>query len=159
MFESFAGYLVDNFGLDGYFRIKAIVIFLTGALSASFLNTIGFANTFKKVWKYPPLKKVALLDIDAGDKRAFYCSPPSSRMEAVQTLFYMWFVKMGFLKKGILIRNNRRIKTLFLTIIVVATVLLIIGLYLSFKLIFVEDEDRNLDFKIDIPYRIENLEK
>lgn len=155
MYDIIAEHIVENFGLDGYFRFKSIIIFLTGLLSASFINTLGFAKTFRKVHPNPRLKKVTLLEVNTGNHKEYYCSPPTSHMEAVQTLFYMWFAKMGFLKKGIMIRNNRRAKNVLISILGTSFVLLLFGIYLSLNLIFQIDEDTiRLDIDTDTDYLI-----
>lgn len=136
MYLSFVNWVVDNYGLVGYINAKGILTFLTGAIFGGILMMFKSAFVMKNVKPNENLTNVSILVVDGQ----IFTSPPKTLFESIEKRFFIFLYKIGLFRKTIEFHNEKRMRILFITSLIILIAVAIIGLYLSFSMCVLDAE-------------------
>lgn len=129
-------WVVDNYGLVGYIHVKGILTFLTGAIFGGILMMFKSAFVMKNVKPNENLTNVSILVVEGQ----IFTSPPKTLFESIEKRFFIFLYKIGLFRKTIEFHNEKRMRILFVTSLIILIAVAIIGLYLSFSMCVLDAE-------------------
>lgn len=130
-------WLIDHLGFEGYFKLKGLILVLSGFVIGSIVMIFYSAFVMKNVKPNPELEKVTLLVVG----KDLYTSPPKTIFEAFEKRFFIFMYKIGLFRKTIGFHNKKLMRTIFVIHVSIISLVTVLALYAAFTLAITIDGD------------------